>query len=183
MNDPSGRCRRQHRAPGARREERAGNPANRASLRGATSVSSICPYATSGQAASPVRGKRLYGPPSGSPPGNAHENMCSGGRLLHRRDKRHCLVGIEACASSHHWSRQLQALGHTVRLTGLREAVRQAPRRSFGWPLTILVNARNHHGPGREGARLGRDQDTARVLAPTNRPLNRFRSAGVHRPG
>ena len=22
----------------------------------------------------------------------------------------HCLVGIEACASSHHWSRELQAL-------------------------------------------------------------------------
>ena len=29
---------------------------------------------------------------------------------------RDCLVGIEACASSHHWSRELQALGHTVRL-------------------------------------------------------------------
>jgi hypothetical protein len=28
-----------------------------------------------------------------------------------------CLVGIEACASSHHWSRKLKALGHTVRLT------------------------------------------------------------------
>jgi transposase len=28
----------------------------------------------------------------------------------------HCLVGIEACASSHYWSRELQALGHTVRL-------------------------------------------------------------------
>ena len=27
-----------------------------------------------------------------------------------------CLVGIEACASSHHWSRELQAFGHTVRL-------------------------------------------------------------------
>jgi transposase len=27
-----------------------------------------------------------------------------------------CLVGIEACATSHHWSRELQALGHTVRL-------------------------------------------------------------------
>ncbi len=26
------------------------------------------------------------------------------------------LVGIEACASSHHWSRELKALGHTVRL-------------------------------------------------------------------
>src|SRR5215469_9082726 len=27
-----------------------------------------------------------------------------------------CVIGIEACASSHHWSRRLQALGHTVRL-------------------------------------------------------------------
>jgi transposase len=27
-----------------------------------------------------------------------------------------CLVGVEACASSHHWSRELQALGHAVRL-------------------------------------------------------------------
>lgn len=27
-----------------------------------------------------------------------------------------CLVGIEACATSHHWSRELQALGHKVRL-------------------------------------------------------------------
>jgi transposase len=25
-------------------------------------------------------------------------------------------VGIEACATSHHWSRELKALGHTVRL-------------------------------------------------------------------
>ena len=47
-------------------------------------------------------------------------------RQLKRRKRRHvlaffqklppCLVGIEACASSHHWSRKLQALGHTVRL-------------------------------------------------------------------
>src|SRR5664279_3663787 len=27
-----------------------------------------------------------------------------------------CLVGIEACASSHYWSRELKAVGHTVRL-------------------------------------------------------------------
>ena len=27
-----------------------------------------------------------------------------------------CLIGIEACPSAHHWSRELQALGHTVRL-------------------------------------------------------------------
>ena len=27
-----------------------------------------------------------------------------------------CLVGIEACASSHHWSRELKVFGHTVKL-------------------------------------------------------------------
>ena len=52
----------------------------------------------------------------------------AGGNVIFRRQlkRRHvlaffeklppCLVGIEACASSHHWSRELQALGHTVRL-------------------------------------------------------------------
>jgi transposase len=52
----------------------------------------------------------------------------AGGELVIRRQlkRRHvltffqklppCLVGIEACASSHHWSRELQALGRTVRL-------------------------------------------------------------------
>jgi len=29
---------------------------------------------------------------------------------------RPCLVGLEACASAHHWARELQALGHEVRL-------------------------------------------------------------------
>jgi transposase len=27
-----------------------------------------------------------------------------------------CLVGVEACASSHYWARELSKLGHTVRL-------------------------------------------------------------------
>lgn len=27
-----------------------------------------------------------------------------------------CLIGMEACGTSHHWARQLQALGHDVRL-------------------------------------------------------------------
>src|SRR5262245_32777369 len=27
-----------------------------------------------------------------------------------------CLVGMEACATSHHWARELRALGHDVRL-------------------------------------------------------------------
>jgi len=27
-----------------------------------------------------------------------------------------CLVGLEACPSAHYWSREVQALGHTVKL-------------------------------------------------------------------
>src|SRR6202795_1547726 len=27
-----------------------------------------------------------------------------------------CLIGMEACATSHHWARELEALGHEVRL-------------------------------------------------------------------
>lgn len=27
-----------------------------------------------------------------------------------------CLVGMEACASPHHWMRELKAMGHEVRL-------------------------------------------------------------------
>ena len=27
-----------------------------------------------------------------------------------------CLIGMEACASSHHWAREIAALGHEVRL-------------------------------------------------------------------
>src|SRR5476649_1286476 len=52
----------------------------------------------------------------------------AGGQVVIRRQlkRRHvltffqklspCLAGIEACASAHHWSRELQELGHTVRL-------------------------------------------------------------------
>jgi transposase len=27
-----------------------------------------------------------------------------------------CLIGMEACASAHHWARKLEQLGHTVKL-------------------------------------------------------------------
>src|SRR6202023_2008295 len=52
----------------------------------------------------------------------------AGGQVIVRRQlkRRHvltffqklspCLVGIEACGSAHYWSRELQALGHNVRL-------------------------------------------------------------------
>ena len=54
--------------------------------------------------------------------------VADGGEVLVRRQLRRaqvldffralapCLVGIEACASAHHWARELMALGHEVRL-------------------------------------------------------------------
>ena len=52
-----------------------------------------------------------------------HGIDAEGGVLIRRQLKRRyvlaffqklppCLVGIEACATSHHWSRELKALGH-----------------------------------------------------------------------
>ena len=31
-------------------------------------------------------------------------------------DRSACLIGIEACSGAHHWGRQLQEMGHEVRL-------------------------------------------------------------------
>ena len=57
----------------------------------------------------------------------AHGADATGRRVLRRRLRRGevaaffarlppCLVGIEACPGAHHWARELQALGHEVRL-------------------------------------------------------------------
>ena len=56
-----------------------------------------------------------------------HGTDAAGHRVLRRRLRRgevttffarlpSCLVGIEACPGAHHWARELQALGHEVRL-------------------------------------------------------------------
>ena len=38
------------------------------------------------------------------------------GVIAYFRSLERCLVGIEACATAHHWARELTALGHTVKL-------------------------------------------------------------------
>jgi transposase len=53
-----------------------------------------------------------------------------------------CLVGIEACATSHHWSRQLKALGHTVRLI-----VKPYVKRRRTMPLTPRPSVKRSPGP------------------------------------
>lgn len=40
--------------------------------------------------------------------------------LEHFVNKPACLIAIEACGGAHHWARELQALGHTVRLLHAR---------------------------------------------------------------
>src|SRR5271168_3852185 len=86
-----------------------------------------------------------------------------------------CLVGIEACASSHYWSRELQALGHTVRLMppvadasdqrvpevaraclaalgsqllNLKERILEADRMIHAWHRSNEVSKRLHYIPG-----------------------------------
>jgi transposase len=59
-----------------------------------------------------------------------------------------CLIGIEACASSLHWSRELQALGHTVRL--MPPAYVKGPRQ----PSLVLSGIAK--GLGVAGLRVGK---------------------------
>jgi transposase len=57
-----------------------------------------------------------------------------------------CLVGIEPCASSHHWSRELRGLGHTVRLMP-PAYVKPYVKRHKNDPLTPRRSAKR--SPGR----------------------------------
>ncbi|MHC2585051.1 transposase [Bradyrhizobium diazoefficiens] len=57
----------------------------------------------------------------------AHGADAAGATVFRKRLRRHkvleffakqpaCVVAMEACASAHHWSREIGKLGHTVRL-------------------------------------------------------------------
>ena len=69
-----------------------------------------------------------------------------------------CLVGIEACGSAHHWSRELQALGHTVRsmppayssayFAAMRNLVAEGGIADWGW--SDLPLARSPSRPSRK---------------------------------
>ena len=105
-----------------------------------------------------------------------------------------CLVGIEACASSHHWSRELQALGHTVRLMPpayVKPYVKRHKNDATRIPLcdlgTVLVNeflriggydgnAGKAPGGANDHLQLG-GLDRRRLCARTTGPSLR------HRPG
>ena len=43
-----------------------------------------------------------------------------------------CLVGVEACPAAHHWGRELQALGHTVKLMPPSYVKAASPSRATG---------------------------------------------------
>ena len=53
-----------------------------------------------------------------------------------------CLVGIEACPTAHHWSRQLHALGHTVRLMPSSYVKAYLKRTARTTPMTLPQSAR-----------------------------------------
>jgi len=41
-----------------------------------------------------------------------------------------CLIGMEACATAHHWARELTGLGHTVRLMSASRGSAGSPSRA-----------------------------------------------------
>ena len=55
-----------------------------------------------------------------------------------------CLVGIEACATAHHWSRELSALGHEVKLMPLYLQCSRGHRKATlnGKNLTLRMSQR-----------------------------------------
>ena len=57
-----------------------------------------------------------------------------------------CLIGIEACASSHHWSRKLQALGHSVSLMPPAYVKPYSNDRRTMWP-TLRQFVKRSQGP------------------------------------
>ena len=60
-----------------------------------------------------------------------------------------CLVGMEACATSHHWSRELQALvaGSLAAKSALRSgAIMQSPIRGTSAPSTSDSNSTMNFG-------------------------------------
>ncbi len=49
------------------------------------------------------------------------------------RKLRPCLVGAEACATAHHWAREIGALGHEVRLMPARYVKAYVTSASSAW--------------------------------------------------
>ena len=68
-----------------------------------------------------------------------------------------CLVGIEACATAHHWARELGAIGHEVRLMS-PAYVKAYVRRLDPLGARTAPCARSHrrHGQQDRSDRLGR---------------------------
>ena len=55
-----------------------------------------------------------------------------------------CLVGLEACATSHHWARELEKLGHEVRLMPPRYVKPYVKRTKKMRPMLKLSAKRLH---------------------------------------
>ena len=53
-----------------------------------------------------------------------------------------CLIGMEACATAHHWARELSGLGHEVRLMPRRSA-----RRSSAGLIAIVMDDKDERIP------------------------------------
>lgn len=111
-----------------------------------------------------------------------------------------CLVGMEACATAHHWARELIALGHTVKLMPpayvkayvkrnkndaadaeaiceavTRPSMRFVPMKSAEQQAVLMLHRARHHGRDRD--RRHRHRPLAVPLGPGVRGLARHDAA------
>ncbi len=95
-----------------------------------------------------------------------------------------CLIGIEACATSHYWSRQLQALGHTVRLMPpayVKPYVKRQKNDAADAEAICEAHAKIHRGSRRRILRPHQEAGyTSAVVTVAPDPVSLLQSGGVH---
>jgi len=74
-------------------------------------------------------------------------------------------VGIEACPTAHHWGRELQAVGHTVKLMP---------------PSYVKAYLKRSKNDANDATAMGIEQDEAEAIAAELDDVGRVRVGGGH---
>ena len=101
--------------------------------------------------------------------------------LPYFRDLPACLIGMEACSSAHYWARELQKLGHTVKLMAPKFADSDPGTKRSGMKTQLNLGCPRSRmkSSAQGGPVLGshRMRISARIRSPV--PLSRPRDQGL----
>ena len=98
--------------------------------------------------------------------------------LEHFANRRPCLIGMEACGGSQHWARELQKLGHEVKLLSAR-MVKAFVSRNKSDAADARAAGEVPHRPGQRAARpVGRVRRSD-AAGPRRNPARCARGSGA----